>query len=242
MFVVQYSNNRLGAGRSPSNSNDRLQKAIERNRAKVLKRSGLRDNPTIASTPPRGVPISKMQAMSSRREARRPTSSLPRKISSSTPRSISSVRKQWNSGEAQRAVENRLATLKDKRKSRLAMRGRVSSENVNLKESAKSFLLGSEEKSRVFRWIVKFCWLGLFLFCLHVLFGDRGTLEYYAHLQEVNNLRSEVELLKKENGQIIFELNQIQNSPVYQKKIIRDYLGYIAKDEHLVIFPESTIL
>ena len=38
------------------------------------------------------------------------------------------------------------------------------------------------------------------------------------------------------------ELNQIQNSTSYQRKMVRDYLGYIAKDEHLVIFPESTIL
>ena len=86
---MQYSNDRLGAGRSPSVSNDRLQKAIERNRAKVLKRNGVQSTEP-PGPPPRGVPLSKMQSMSARREARRPaTASLPRKISSTSAKPIS---------------------------------------------------------------------------------------------------------------------------------------------------------
>ena len=240
---MQYSNNSLGASRSPSTSNDRLQKAIERNRAKIQKRAGIQDGPNLNGSPPRGVPLSKMQSMSARREIGSPTRSrLPRKVSPSTNATISSSRKEWNSTEAQRTVEDRLSRLRQKRKSRLAVKSVATGEKLNYKEFLKNFLLGSEEKPKVFRWVIKFCWLGLFIFSLHVLLGDRGTIEYYAHLNDVNSLRSEVKSNQKENGQIIFELNQIQNNQSYQRKIIRDYLGYISHDEYLVIFPESTIL
>ena len=37
--------------------------------------------------------------------------------------------------------------------------------------------------------------------------------------------------LKEENNSLVYEINQIENSSSFQKKVVRDYLGYISKDE-----------
>jgi len=229
---VQYFNNQAGGESSPALSNSRLQKAIERNRARMQKKESLRSVGGNQPQPLRGVPVSRR-------------SSLPERAPSSSP---TAIRKNWSKVEADNSVESRLEKLKKKRASRLAetkrtIKPKKTSSSFSLgKFSFKEFLFGSEDRSVYLLWMTKLSWIGLFVFFLHVCFGSRGVVEYYTRVGELENLKKEIVLLGEENNALVYEINQIENSKSYQKKVVRDYLGYISKDEHLIIFPEGALL
>ena len=45
--------------------------------------------------------------------------------------------------------------------------------------------------------------------------------------------------IKKENMQIVREIERMQTDTAYQKKLVRDNLGFIAADEFLILFPKE---
>ena len=90
-------------------------------------------------------------------------------------------------------------------------------------------LFGRPDRSKWLRWLTKFCWLGLLVFFILIVFNERGAVEYYSRVSELKSLENKMELLKTQNGQLIYELNQIQNNISYQRKVVRDYLGYLEK-------------
>ena len=211
-------------------SNSRLQKAIERNRARMSKRGELVSS--SQGTASRAVPIS-------RRLPTRSTNSI------GTQKKSLSERKNWSKSESDRSVEDRLSKLRQKRASRITSGRKLSAINNQgfwKSFSIKNFLLGSADRSFLSRWSVYLSWLGLLAFFLHLSFGPRGAIEYYSRVSDQEVIKENIRRLDQENNDLVFEINQIENNVTYQRKVVRDYLGYIAKDEHLIIFPESTIL
>ena len=238
---MQYFQNDSRPGRSPLNSDDRLQKAIARNRARMAKRQGASDTLPKVS-PAKGIPITKLMAADKKRELPRssvkPTqSTLTRKFPS---RTSPPTRKVWNQSESQQSVEDRLEKLKSARKRRLAKNVETVPFWQNF--SLRRIFLGDSDKPKWIQVLIKSCYTLLLCYLLVVIFGDRGAFDYYLRKSDLFNLKNEITRTNNDIGDIIFELNQIQNSTSYQRKMVRDYLGYISKDEHLVIFPESTIL
>ena len=158
-----------------------------------------------------------------------------------------SERKSWSRSESDRSVEDRIAKLRQKRASRATKTSKLSSNSTGegtfwKSFSFKSFLLGAPDRGFLSRWSVYLSWFGLFAFMLHISFGPRGLVEYYSRVSDQETIKENIRRLDQENNDLVFEINQVENSRSYQRKVVRDYLGYISRDEHLIIFPESTIL
>jgi cell division protein FtsB len=226
---VQYFNNQAEQSDSTV-TNSRLQKAIERNRARMQKKEGI--SPMASNQPLRGVPVSRRSLPSSRNS-----------LNSTTPQ-----RKTWSRNESDKSVENRLEKLRQKRALRKTKSSSVkktvkvsSSFSIN-KISLKSFVFGSDDRPTYLKWVTKVSWLGLLAFFTHVCFGSRGIVEYCSRVQNLNSIKKETIVLNEENNALVYEINQIENSSTFQKKVVRDYLGYISKDEYLIIFPETSLL
>ena len=86
---------------------------------------------------------------------------------------------------------------------------------------------------RVVTWAICIFFLGV------VIFGDRGVVDYMKRHQSFIGKVNQLKFLEKENEEIKFQIYRLENDPAYQRQIIRDYLGYIARDEYLVIFAEN---
>ena len=222
--------NRSESSANSGVSNSRLQKAIERNRARMRKRAEVISGTQTSA--PRAVPVS-------RRLPGKPATTQVLKKSSL------SERKSWSKSESDKSVEDRIAKLRQKRASRTSNTSRLSSarETTFWKSfTFKSILLGAPDRGFLSRWSVYLSWLGLCAFMLHISFGPRGLVEYYSRVSDQQTIKENIRRLDQENNDLVFEINQVENSRSYQRKVVRDYLGYISKDEHLIIFPESTIL
>lgn len=78
--------------------------------------------------------------------------------------------------------------------------------------------------------------LGLFL---RLIFMDRGVLHYYEMQDTLKEKTHELEMVIEENIELVSEIHQIKSSPTYQKKMAREHLGVIAKDEYLILFAKD---
>lgn len=82
----------------------------------------------------------------------------------------------------------------------------------------------------------KICWFAIFALGLRLVFMERGVIDYHKNEDLINEKIHEIELLKKENQALVHEIHEIKVNPVYQKKLAREHLGVIAKDEYLILF------
>lgn len=81
----------------------------------------------------------------------------------------------------------------------------------------------------------------MFLWCIigisfYQLISSKGGIVDYQHL--CTELRNQLEYwrsIEDENAQLIIEMNKMENDPIYQKKLIRTHLGFIANDEYVVL-------
>jgi cell division protein FtsB len=82
----------------------------------------------------------------------------------------------------------------------------------------------------------KFSWMIILALTARLFFMDRGVVDYYKTKQHISQKIHELELLEQENRELVKEIHEIKVNPVYQKKIAREHLGVIAKDEYLILF------
>ena len=87
----------------------------------------------------------------------------------------------------------------------------------------------------------KFGWMVCAALCLRLVLMDQGVLDFYAMENTLTERTHSLELLRIENAEIITEIHKIKTSPRYQRKIAREHLGVIAKDEYLVLFANDGI-
>ncbi len=69
-----------------------------------------------------------------------------------------------------------------------------------------------------------------------LLFAERGVMDYYSKQGLISEKISKADFLKKENQDLQKEIYRIDNDPSYQKKLARKHLGVIAGDEYLILF------
>jgi cell division protein FtsB len=86
-----------------------------------------------------------------------------------------------------------------------------------------------------FSWY-KFSWMIIAALTLRLVFMERGVIDYYNTKDHITQKIHELELLEQENRELVKEIHEIKVNPVYQKKLAREHLGVIAKDEYLVLF------
>ena len=73
---------------------------------------------------------------------------------------------------------------------------------------------------------------------LRLVFSGGGIIDYYDKKEVLEKRQAGLVRLKKENADLVKEIELIKKSPSYQKKIVRQHLGHIAKDEYLILFSD----
>jgi len=88
-------------------------------------------------------------------------------------------------------------------------------------------------------YLVKGAWAFCFFLLLRLIFSEGGIVDYYASQSLMNDKLKEYQDIQKENVELGLEIDKIRTNRSYQKKLVRDNLGFIAKDEYLILFPKS---
>lgn len=88
-------------------------------------------------------------------------------------------------------------------------------------------------------WISKACWVFCVIMVGRLIFADGGVTDFYSQKSTVNAKETELERIKKDNSVLMKEIERMKSDSGYQKKLVRDHLGFIAKDEYLVLFPKE---
>lgn len=88
-------------------------------------------------------------------------------------------------------------------------------------------------------YLIKGCWIFCALMVLRLIFASGGVTDYYSQKDVVSTKVKELESIQKDNSMLVREIERMKNDTGYQKKLVRDNLGFIAKDEFLVLFPKE---
>lgn len=87
-------------------------------------------------------------------------------------------------------------------------------------------------------WLVKGSWIFCGLMVLRLIFATGGVTDFYSQKSTVAERVSELSDIKKENMTLVREIERMRSDAGFQKKLVRDNLGFIAADEFLVLFPK----
>lgn len=87
-------------------------------------------------------------------------------------------------------------------------------------------------------WLVKGSWIFCGLMVLRLIFATGGVTDFYSQKNSVADRIAELSDIKKENMQLVREIERMRSDTGFQKKLVRDNLGFIAADEFLVLFPK----
>lgn len=86
----------------------------------------------------------------------------------------------------------------------------------------------------------KFFWVFVSLTILRLFFMERGVIDFYQKKLEISDIRQEIIRLTQDNIALQNEIKKIKYDSSYQKKMARQHLGVIARDEYLILFAEES--
>ncbi|EQC45398.1 septum formation initiator [Bacteriovorax sp. Seq25_V] len=276
-----------------SSADDKLRKAIERNREKMLKRQGSSaasaSTGMQASAPQRPRPMGSTpppvpnQTLQQRLNASQNTAARPASSAASSDDSTSLLEKMrarraqasgkdiprpsvtqpvnsgmsGASGSTTSSMPRRTVTA-DPDKIELAGNLRKGTtapavvnygaepikapvkKSVSAKRKLKTKNKNTSETSSISSWFVKGTWMFCAFLIGRLIFSDGGVVEYLDKKAVYDQKVHELEITKKDNALLMQELELIKSDGKYQKKLVRDHLGYIAKDEYLVLFSKGS--
>ena len=224
-------------------ANERLRKAIERNRAKQAARdSGVQ----AQAQAPQQAPAHEAQ-----------TSSLPHEqpsfFSKAQTENVES-RSTPPLHDSQQENHN-IHYNQELRSSQVVSRRTVArpeeTEFVPAKRPARklasqvSYATGASKRksrevdSKYLEYLVKGCWIFCGIMVLRLLFADGGVTDFYSQKKTMNEKLDELNNIKKENMQLVREIERMKFDVSFQRKLVRDNLGFIASDEFLILFPKD---
>ncbi len=201
-------------------SSERLQRAIERNRAKQAKRDG--DVPQMAmSAAPKTRVVSRKRSIAATpeetafdRQLRLPRKKMPADVNYSR----SEVKKSFSK-----------TTLPKKKLSNIPKKASP------LKKAA-PVTQESGLKQKMIDLMVYAGWICCLLLMIRLVVADRGVWHYYNRLKNFNSLQTEYTQIQNQNQGLVEEIEMISSSKSYQRKLIRDNLGFISSEEYLLVF------
>ncbi len=91
-------------------------------------------------------------------------------------------------------------------------------------------------------YLVKFGWAFCTFLLFRLVFSGGGVMDYYSSLNLLEDKQYEHKRIIQENKDLAEEIKKIGSNSMYQKKLVRDNLGFIAKDEYLILFPREKSL
>ena len=92
---------------------------------------------------------------------------------------------------------------------------------------------------RLQNYALKGAWLFSFVLILRLIFSTGGVLDYRTHKEMLRLKHQEHDQMIAANKKLIKEIKRIKEDAKYQKKLVRDYLGFIAEDEYLILFAKG---
>lgn len=233
-------------------SSERLRKAIERNRAKQARKSNLDTQSPSQGIPPRSPFASRNVSASAQgaRSSSSPASSLSRPVGSrfgarqSSPEKRvdglgtrrSSIGQKVNSEGRRAFTANTEVEFTEPPKRSIAKPpAKVTYTKAKIKKKKKK----KTNPKSLNEWLVFFGWGFNFFLLIRLVFSTNGVIDYYSMEQTLGEVRERIENLKSENVSMASEIKKIKTNSSYQKKLAREHLGVIAKDEYLVLFAKD---
>lgn len=92
------------------------------------------------------------------------------------------------------------------------------------------------------RWqiyLIRGAWAFCILMLVRLFFSQGGVADYFEQSRTLGDKKLELEQIRSENMAFTKEISRMMNDVGYQKKIVRDNLGFIAQDEFLILFPKE---
>lgn len=215
---------------------DRLRKAIERNRAKQAKRSS--QSSARGNTSGRGQSEKNWSLPKSNTKA-------PRSSSASTRRSVGKAGEQEFTTELRKRgprsqTSVSYSTTTAAATTSVPARARKKLTTVkSLGTSGKTKRKRSKKLAATNEYIIKGIWVFCALLFVRLIVSDGGVMDFYAQHEVLQGRFDEQARIEKQNVALVKEIELLKKNPHYQKKVVRDHLGYIAADEYLILFPES---
>jgi hypothetical protein len=83
-------------------------------------------------------------------------------------------------------------------------------------------------------------WMACGALVLRLVFMEGGVVDYNSMENTLIKKKHNLQSVRKQNAELIQEIHKLRTSPQYQKKITREHLGVIAKDEYLVLFSKDS--
>lgn len=229
-----FENERPRSSSSSSSSaigSDRLRKAIERNRAKQAKRAGQASRASAA--PPAdewSLPGSSPSRTTTRAASRTSSRGTRRTVGSAdNVEFTTALRKSSRAPAPVNYSEAKTPTVVSRKTTR-----KVTATTRTTRSKTKSKLLKNTNE-----YVVKGIWVFCALLLLRLVFSDGGVRDYYAKKDVLQGRFDELARIQKENRDLVKEIDLLRKDARYQKKVVRDHLGYISKDEYLILFPEN---
>jgi cell division protein FtsB len=225
-------------------ANERLRKAIERNRARQAERNRMR--PPVAepqmqaqeqAAPQQETQQSTEQASLFGRQAPAEETAEATSTESARPRS---ERAQMRTGARSSTVVTRRSVARpdDTDFTPVKRAPRKVASQISYATT------GSKKKNKqldptLLNYFVKGCWIFCVVLILRLIFANGGVTDFYSRRSILNDRSNELDRIKKENMQLVHEIERMQSDTAFQKKLVRDNLGFIAADEFLILFPKE---
>lgn len=241
-------------------ANERLRKAIERNRAKQAERDAGR--PAQAAQPQYAQPQQQPEQTYSQAQAQTTQENHQQASFFANAAAQANMHAQHSSEQTQEIHEQEAPRARENIRprstsvvSRRTTAKPEDTEFVPVKRKATrqvasqiSYATGSASASRkkaksmdpkYVTWLVKGSWIFCALMVLRLIFAAGGVTDYYSQKSSVNARVAELTDIKKENMTLVREIERMRSDVGFQKKLVRDNLGFIASDEFLVLFPKG---
>lgn len=116
-------------------------------------------------------------------------------------------------------------------------RKRAQGPKVNYVNSVKK----KKSLKKKFEWTwVKAGWMLCGALMLRLVFMEAGIIDFYSMENTLKGKEHELELVRVDNAELMQEIHKIKTSTKYQKKLVREHLGVIARGEYLVLFGKES--
>ena len=222
-------------------SNERLRKAIERNRARQAER--MRSQPQT-SFQPQPQPQQPQQATSAAETEQ--ASMFDRPQTSTRVRVHERVHNANIDSSTGGAVVTRKSTARPDEADFTPIKRtpRKVTSQINYSTSATSSRTKKAKSidPKLEKYLVRGSWVFCAFLVLRLFFASGGIMDFYSQKSLYQERLTELDRIKKENMQIVREIERMQTDAAFQKKLVRDNLGFIASDEFLVLFPKEKLV
>lgn len=235
------------ANSQDSLSSSRLQKAIERNRAKQKKREmqGAGKHMPPPPPPPRSPAPSRASTMRQNYTPRprpRPLPEAEARTNRYSQEVVAPEKKKFSLidkfNKAANSIRKTVGIADEIEFTDKIRTGSKAPAKPAYKNRAKARRGSKAAKNQT--WIERLViagWVFSAFVFLRLVFAERGVIDYYKKKTIIDNKNHQYSMIEAENVTINKEIERILKSKGYQKKIVRDHLGFIAQDEYLVLFP-----